>query len=108
MAGANVPVDSVQRASTQIRNAKADTTMTAAAPRRLDGLDGVGGGGGGGGGAAGAAGGKNATVAAGTANKDVGATGAGGQTTDTQTANGSVTAGNATGGGGADPTAVNA
>ncbi len=110
LAGANVPVENVQSASTQIRTAEADLTTTTSAPRRLDGLDGVGGGGGGGGAGGGAdvqeSGGGQ--VAGGTANQDVSQTGLGSQTTDKQVSNDAITVSAATDGGGAnavDPTA---
>lgn len=98
VSGANVPVESVATASTQIQNAKHDLTATTGAERRLDGLDGVGGGGGGGGDAD--PNGEN-DVAAGTANQDVSQDGLGGQTTDQQLGNEAISIENATDGGGA-------
>ena len=77
-AGANLPVEEIEQASNTIQNGRADLARTAGAERRLDGFDGVGGGGGGGGANNANANNADATVAAGTANKDVSQTGAGG------------------------------
>lgn len=103
MSGANVPVESVQAASTGIRDAQTDLASTASAPRRLDGLDGVGGGGGGGGDNAGDVQETgDGAVAAGTANQDVSQTGLGNQTTDTQTSPEAIDINKAKDGGGAN------
>jgi hypothetical protein len=96
--GANVPVENVATASTQIQGAKHDLSATTQATRRLDGMDGIGGGGGGGGADPN---GEN-DVAAGTANQDVSQDGLGGQVTANSTGDEAVAIGNAKLGGGAD------
>jgi hypothetical protein len=70
-AGATLPVDALQQASSMIVQGKADLNQTAGAEHRLDGFDGVGGGGGGGGG--------DTTATAAPTDQNVGSGGLGGQ-----------------------------
>lgn len=71
-AGATLPVDALQQASSMIVQGKADLNQTAGAEHRLDGFDGVGGGGGGGGGG-------DTTATAAPTDQNVGSGGLGGQ-----------------------------